>query len=214
MVFEIIEGHILFLQIDIQTSILRPFDSFKHLIKPVPVGHRHKGTSLFVIRGMQRKRKSYRKPLIRQFSYLRYDPASWYRNVPLAYIKPVIIGNYPYETQNLFIIVKRLARSHGHDIRDTLSCIFHDTIYLAGHLSCCKIPCQPVYGWGTEAAAHTAACLRWYAYRIAVIIPHEHALNQIAVIKPEQILPCPVESRFLNPVYPDRENIIPCFSET
>ena len=152
------------------------------------VGNRHQFPSFFIVRCMKRYCKCHLKLFICQFINSRNQPTCRYRKISLTDMDSSIFGQNMNKSEKIIIIIKRLTGSHHHHIGDTLSDRSLYPVNLIQHLRRKKISRQPTDRRCTEAAAHTAACLRRNTDGISVFISHQDTLDHISIRKAEQIL--------------------------
>ena len=138
------------------------------------------------------------KMKICQLLYLRNKPACRYCKIPLTYVQTVLIRDHLQELHNIVIIVHGLTHSHYDNIRNSLTRVPCDLVYLVQHLRYFQTPYASPYRRCAELTSHPASYLRRYAHRITVMIPHQDTLNSIPVTKFKQILPCAVVLRNLH----------------
>ena len=100
-------------------------------------------------------------------------------------------GKIFYKAYRVCVIVKRFPAAHKHHVcYAPLTAVGVQGIYrkhLTEYLARSEIAYKPAQRAGAELTAHTAADLRRYALRVAVLVFHKHALYDVAVGKREQI---------------------------
>ena len=161
----------------------------QHLPQGVAVGDGHQLPPHLVAGGVERQGQGDLQPLLRQPVYLGHQPAGGNGDVSLAYVQSLRRAQKPYEAHHILIIVHGLPGTHDHHVGHALPRVPLDSVDLLQDLRGPQIPRQPVQSGGAEAAAHAAARLGGDAHRVAVLIAHEHALDHVAVLQAEQVLP-------------------------
>ena len=92
----------------------------------------------------------------------------------------------------VFVVVQRFAAAHEHDVVDAPPFRGEHAVYrghLPQHLPRRQVAHAAFERGGAEAAAHAAAHLRGEAEGVAVVVAHDHALDEVAVCQfVEQLL--------------------------
>ena len=160
----------------------------QHLGKLIFPGNRHQLLPFLLGGRVKGQSQCDRQILVRQLPDPRRDAAGGYGNIPLAEMQSMLIGKNPDKPDQIVIIIQWLSGPHRHHIGHSLTGVLLNLIDLIQHFRSLKIPYKTADGRSAEPAAHPAACLRRDTDRIAVVIPHQHAFDHIAVRQAEQIL--------------------------
>ena len=109
-------------------------------------------------------------------------------HVAQAQVQPFFFVDRPQKPHGVVVIIQRLAAAHEDDMAHPafFAQIAVGQQHLREHFPAGKASDAAVEGAGAERAAHFAPHLRGDAQRIAVMIVHQHALDQVVVPAAEQ----------------------------
>ena len=168
---------------------------------PAPVD-RHNGVADGVVVRVERHRERYLELLGGKSVDAVDDPAGRERYVPLADAEPAPrVADETDEGRRRLVVVERLADAHHDDVVDPLAAVVSRGDHLAEDLAGGHVPYPPAERRRAERAAHPAADLRRHADGVAVSVPHEDGLDQVAVGEPEQVFHRAVDRRHQLPGY-------------
>ena len=157
----------------------------------VRFGHRHHRPADLVVRGVQGDAERHRQPFVGEAVHARHKPARRQRHRAQRQLQPALFAQQPQEFDDVLIIVQRLAAAHEHDVGDFPLGVRRDD--LAENFSGRQVAGEAFERRGAEFAAHAAADLRGNAQRVAVVIPHAHALDEVAVRQAVEVFDRSVE---------------------
>ena len=128
----------------------------------------------------------------RELPDLRQDPTGGYGDAPKTHPKAPFVMNIFQEPGKVFIIVKGFSHPHDHHMVHFLSDIPAYRQHLVQDLPGGQVPDQPSFTGGAESTTHPATGLGGDADRVPVAVLHQHALYELSVRQPEQVLPGPI----------------------
>ena len=152
------------------------------LCNGILIGDRHELSSLFIRCGMQGKSQCNLQLFLCQFLNLRHQSTGRNCHIPLADMKPVLIGKQSKKPEQVLIIIERFPGSHDYHIGNALLRVSCNRIDLIKHLCRCQIPLPAIECRGTEPASHLTPYLGRNAHTVSMLITHEHTLYEIPVL--------------------------------
>ena len=170
----------------------------QRLVHRIGVGHGHEPLSHLVVWRMQGERERHRQILLREAAHVRHQPAGGERHAAHADAQPALHAQDAQEAHDVVVVVHRLAAAHQHDVADLLPLRRKHAVRtddLPQNLARAQAARAAVERGGAERAAHAAAHLRGHAERVAVLVAHEHALDDVPVVQAIEQLDCAVELR-------------------
>ena len=170
----------------------------QHIVHGVGVGYGHQPLSHLIVRRVQRERKRHRQILLREAAHVRHQPAGGERHAAHADAQSALHAQDAQEAHDVVVVVQRLAAAHQHDVADLLPLWREHAVGaddLAQDLARAQAARAAVERRGAERTAHPAAHLRRDAERVAVLVAHEHALDDVPVVQAVEQLDRAVELR-------------------
>ena len=116
--------------------------------------------------------------------------------MPQAHISALGETEQLQKSDNILIIIQRLAYAHKHKAVNVSAAVLFRKVYLHKHFRGSEIPSESRNGGSAEIAAHFAAHLSGYADTVSVLVVHKDRFHVIPVVKLIKIFYRIIRTRF------------------